>query len=425
MRVLGVIVEYNPFHNGHLYHLEKARELVKPECVVAVMSGNFTQRGEPAIVDKFARAEIALRNGVDLVLELPLVYSIQDAGGFARGSIGILHKLGYVTDIVFGSETADLNSMWKVSEVLFEQPDPFPSLIHRELKKGLSFPNARKMALREYFKMKYGDPEIIKVVESSNDILGIEYLNSILYYNSKINVNLVKRVGASYSDDRYRGRFSSATSIRKEIRKGNLNVLDELPPWSSRIMKREFEYGRGPMFYDDFSKLLLGLMRTMRRDDFKRFYGFSEGLDERFHRFSKMASNIVEFTEMVKTKRFTLSRIRRLSWYPLFKMEKRFVEKSNKLGPQYLRILGFTERGREFLAYVKKRIKIPLVSTPSLYREILKEILKREDDFEVDQSLYLEQFERDLIATNVYSLHFKNEEYRKGERDMKLKVLSI
>ena len=425
MRVLGVIVEYNPFHNGHLYHLEKAKEMVNPDCVVAVMSGNFTQRGEPAIVDKFARAEIALRSGVDLVLELPLVYSIQDAGGFARGSVGILHKLRYVTDLVFGSETADLDSMWRVSEVLFEQPEPFPSLIHRELKKGLSFPNARKMALKKYFKMKHENPDVVRVVESSNDILGIEYLKSIMHYGAKMKVGVIKRIGASYSDERYVGRLSSATSIRKEIKEGNMNVVDELPEWSSRILKREFDAGRGPLFSEDFSKLLLGIMRTMNREDFERFYGFTEGLDERFHRSSRSSSNLREFMETIKTKRFTFSRIRRLMWYPLFKMTKELVEKSNELGPQYLRILGFTGKGREFLSLVKKELRVPLVSTPSLYKEILKYVSKHEDDFDVDETLYLEQFERDIMATNVYSLHFKNERYRKGERDMKLRVISI
>ncbi|MCD6442420.1 MAG: nucleotidyltransferase [Thermotogae bacterium] len=425
MRVLGIIVEYNPFHNGHLYHLDRAKKMVKPDCVVAVMSGNFTQRGEPAIIDKFARAEIALRSGVDLVLELPLVYSIQDAGGFARGSVGILHRLKHVTDLVFGSESADLNSMWSVSKVLFEQPDPFPSLIHKELKKGLSFPNARKNALREYFRIKHDDPEIIRVVESSNDILGIEYLNSILHYGAKIKVEAVKRVGSDYLDERYRGRFSSATSIRREIKEGNLNVLKDLPEWSGKILKREFDAGRGPLFFEDFSSLLLGLMRTMSRDDFKFLYGFTEGLDERFHRFSKFSSNLREFVEMVKTKRFTLSRIRRLTWYPLFKMTKDLIERSNELGPQYIRILGFTEKGRNFLAKIKKKIRIPLISTPSRYREILKYVLKHEDDFDVDPNLFIQQFERDMMATNVYSLHFQNEEFRRGERDMKLRVISI
>lgn len=132
MRVLGIIVEYNPFHNGHLYHLRKAKELVKPDYTVAVMSGSFCQRGEPAIIDKFSRAEIALQNGVDVVFELPFVYALQDAGGFAKGAVWLLEKMNVVTDLVFGSESGNLSFLNKIADVMINQPYPFPEIMREE-----------------------------------------------------------------------------------------------------------------------------------------------------------------------------------------------------------------------------------------------------------------------------------------------------
>jgi len=174
VNVVGIVAEYNPFHNGHLYHMESARKITNCEAVVVAMSGSFCQRGEPAIIDKFSRAEAALQCGADLVLELPFCFAVQDAGGFAKGAVSLLSRTGVVTDIVFGSESGNLEALSKMAHVLVEQPPPFPELIHKELKKGLSFPNARKKALLAFFQTT---SEL-----NSQDVLSIEKSNDILRY---------------------------------------------------------------------------------------------------------------------------------------------------------------------------------------------------------------------------------------------------
>lgn len=429
MKVLGIVVEYNPFHYGHMYHLKKAVERVSPDYIVAVMSGNFVQRGEPSIVDKFARTEMALRNGIDVVIELPLVYSIQDAGGFALGAIGILDRLGVVTDLVFGSESGREDLLEKIADITLSKAKELQKEIKRGIKQGLSFPNARKLALKkltERLDLSL-DSSVIKIIENSNDILGLEYIRALKLYNSTIKFSCIKRVGARYTEESFKGKFSSATSIRKSLKDLNYKVLDNLPDTSKKIIIREFDEGRGPIFYEDMSLLILGIMRTMERKDFSSLYGFVEGLDERFFKFSKQAGDLKKLLEMVKSKRFTFTKLRRLTLYPIFKITEQLIRKSNEYGPQYARILGFTRKGRELLALVKKKSFLPLVSTASLYKKVLVKVLRKDEGKAkfLDENLYLEQFRRDIMATNVYSLFFRNPEYRKGERDMKTQVVKM
>ena len=425
MKVLGVVVEYNPFHNGHLYHLEKAKELIGADFTVAVMSGNFTQRGEPAIIDKFSRAEIALRHGVDVVVELPFVYATQDAGGFAFGAVGVLHKLGLVTDIVFGSESADEEFLIKVAKVLHEQPWRYQEILHVKLKKGLSFPNARKEALVEYFREEGTlNPERVKNIERSNDILGVEYVRAILRYGSDIRFHAIKRVGASYTDEHFRGKFSSATSIRKLVRERAMELVKEaVPEESFRIIEREIREGRAPVFWEDMERVFLARFRLMNREDFEEIYGFTEGLDKRFWDSAKRAGTLREFVEAVKAKRFTFSRIRRLMLYALFGIKPGMMDKANKLGPQYIRVLGFTEKGRKFLSKAKRVAKVPIITTPSLYKKALEEL--DEERHEVDDSLFLWMFDMDIKATMVHTLLIPDPGQRDGERDFKKRVIVL
>ncbi len=420
MKVLGIVVEYNPFHNGHLYHLKKAKEKIKPDFTAAVMSGNFTQRGEPTIVDKYARTEIALSLGVDAVFELPFVYATQDAGGFAFGAIGIFHRSGVVTDIVFGSESSDEEFLSTVAQILYNQPWRYQEILHVKLKQGLSFPNARKEALIEYVKEKnILDPERVRNIEKSNDILGVEYVRSILRYNSKIKFHTIKRVGAGYNDEDFKGKLSSATAIRKMIREGNFELAKKaLPKESSRILEREFSDGRGPVFWHYLDRLFLYKFRVMERDDFKDIYGFVEGLDKRFYEYSRKARSSQEFIEMVKAKRFTYSRLRRMMLYVLFGVTKGFMESVNKYGPQYIRVLGFTEKGRKLLSYMKKTTSIPIITTPSMYEKFLQG-----DDYEINVELYKKMFLYDIKASDVYAILYPCETYREGNVDFKRKII--
>jgi len=422
MKVLGIVVEYNPFHNGHLYHLTEAKRICNPDFTVAVMSGSFTQRGEPAIVDKFARTEIALRCGVDLVLELPTIYAIQDAGGFAFGAISSLAATQVVTDIVFGSESADLEGLEKIAKVLVEQPPLYLRFLHEELKRGHSFPNARRIAIMRYAASeKVFDPSTLKIIERSNDILGLEYIVSAKKLGSDIRFHVVKRVGADYHDGSFKGAFSSATAIRNLIRRGEMEqVQHALPQESFSILRREIEAGRGPVFYEDMERLIMGVFRTLTRDDLREYAGFNEGLDQRFAFYAARSGTLQGFLEAVKAKRFTFSRLRRLSIYPILQIKKDLIEESNSKGPQYLRILGFNEMGRKLLHQMKKVCTVPLITNASNYISVAKETVKKDRFQEFDSILFKRQFELDVRATNLHSLYFSNTEDRSYERDMRL-----
>ncbi len=422
MRVLGVIVEYNPLHHGHLYHLNKAKELVQPDYTLAVMSGNFTQRGEPAVVDKFARTEMALRSGIDVVVELPTVFAIQDAGGFAFGAVSILHNTHVVTDVVFGSESGKIDILKKIAEIIVEEPEDYVEYLHQELKKGLSFPNARRVAIMRYVeKKRILDPTLVDIIARSNDILGLEYLVSAYKLKTSMEFHTIRRIGADYTEQHHRGKYSSATAIRNSIKSQDMEKVKEaVPSQTFEILMREFREGRGPIFYEDLSVLILATFRTLKRSDLSVYTGFNEGLDERFAKYAPRSRDALDLLEKVKAKRFTFSRLRRLSLYPILMMRKDLVNSSNKKGPQYLRILGFTKKGRELLAIIREKALLPHVTNASQYIQVLKKSLKKERFMHIDPSLFIEQFELDVRATNIHSVFFRSEEHRSYERDMRL-----
>lgn len=420
-RVLGLVVEYNPFHYGHLFHLRAAKRITKPDFTVAVMSGNFTQRGEPAVVEKYARAETAVSLGVDLVLELPVVYSLQDAGGFATGAIRTLEHVG-VDELVFGSETGETSLMEGVSEVLIEEPVEYRDRLKFHLKKGHSFPNARKYALRDFIgksdsKLSFRMEELA----SSNNILGLEYLRAIKEIDSSMRPRAIKRKGAAYSDPTHRGRYSSATAVRKLLKLGEVkSVAQSIPKQSLKVLLREIRDGKGPVFAEDTEKFFIPYLRLIPREEYGSIYGFVEGLDARFCGCARGASSLEEFLACVKTKRFTLSRIKRLLYYPAFKFTKSLLESSNKLGPQYVRVLAFNEKGREYLSKIKKTVNVPVIVTPSLWKKTVTSALKRELEFEPD--LLSEQLRRDFLAVSFYSSFYNSSVQRSKGSDLFARV---
>ncbi len=418
MRILGIVVEYNPFHKGHLYHLNEARELVAPEVTIAVMSGNFVQRGEPAIVNKYARCEVALSEGVDLVLEIPAVYAIQDAGGFALGSVWTLEHLG-VTDIVFGSETADLKMLETTAGVLILEPPDYKESLKAYLKDGLSFPNARKFALRDYLAREFGAlSERIEEIGRSNNILGLEYITAIKLLGSNMKPGVVKRVGADDTEKVFTGEFSSATAIRQMIRSDEWNkVALSVPAKSMEILRKEIAAGRGPVFPERIQDLLVPFARATPREDLSRLYGFSEGLDARFKSCADNSTTLEEFVDCVKTKRFTRTRICRTILNAVFSIRPRLVEKSRALGPQYLRVLGFNEKGRAFLSDVKKQLSIPMITTPSLWKKLLKK--SQRDGPDIDVELFKEQLFLDFRASSLYAFLCPQRSAIKGIMDFK------
>ena len=257
--VLGIIAEYNPFHNGHLYHILKSKEITKDDYVIAVMGGNFTQRGESSIVDKWTKAEMALAGGVDLVIELPTLYSVSSAENFADGAIKILNSLKVVDHISFGSECKELNKLNIIANILYEESKEFKTILSEELQKGISFPKARENAVINYLK----DKSYLNILSEPNNILAIEYLKSLKKHRSKIKPVLVPRKNSGHLNLDYTGTISSATSIRNMIKTGNTkNLKDALTPSSYTILRDEINQGHFIRDFSEFEKTILYNLRT-------------------------------------------------------------------------------------------------------------------------------------------------------------------
>ncbi|WP_456398438.1 nucleotidyltransferase [Mesoaciditoga sp.] len=408
MKVLGIIVEYNPLHNGHLHHLKSAIKMTKADYVIAVMSGNFVQRGEPAIVDKFARTRMALKAGVDVVFEIPTIYAIQDASGFATGSIWTLNAMNIITDVVFGSESNNISALSKIADLIIDEPEEYRKRLKKHLKEGLSFPNARRYAICESI------PDVnSEEIKQSNNILGVEYLVALKKLNSKIKVGTIRRIGASYNSNSIASPIPSATAIRRAI--FEKRELKGMPSFSVNILEEEFKKGRGPLFLENFFEIAKIKMLMLSRDGMETLYGFNEGIAKR------MMDNLDKpsleaFLSSVKTKRFTLTRIKRRILYTLLDVKRDLVLDSNEFGPQYLRVLGFKERGRKVLRKISDRCSIPLISNLSRFNEFL-------DKRSVNVPLAREQMSLDVKATDLYSLFFKENKEKKLHRDFQRLVI--
>ena len=235
-RVLGIIAEYNPFHNGHLYHIARSRQETNAQYVIAVISGNFVQRGNTSIINKWTKARMALLNGVDLVIELPTIYSISSAENFAEGAIKIFNSLGIVDTISFGMETSDIATLNNIANVLYNEPKEYVTILSHELKKGNSFPKARENALLMYLNdiKRYAN-----VLSGSNNILGIEYLKAMRRTKSTITPIGIKREKVLYNDKYIVDEFASATAIRKMLMTKELNDISKVMPRNSYLLLGE------------------------------------------------------------------------------------------------------------------------------------------------------------------------------------------
>ncbi|MEG2775125.1 MAG: nucleotidyltransferase family protein, partial [Acetivibrio sp.] len=254
MKITGVIVEYNPFHNGHQYHLQKARELTGADFIVAIMSGDFVQRGTPAVTDKYTRAHMALLNGADVVYELPSVYATASAETFAYGAVSHLNALGNIDFLCFGCESLDFSLMNNVAKILVEEPEEYRVLLRKKLAEGFSYPIARKTSLLPLLP-DYPQKELLSFLESSNNILGIEYMKALYRMHSSIKPFLLKREGALYQAEElpFTSFFPSATALRKTYREtSSLADFQNYVPQNVLSLLAESENRCFPMDIDDF-----------------------------------------------------------------------------------------------------------------------------------------------------------------------------
>ncbi|MBZ4683721.1 MAG: hypothetical protein PWP46_1209 [Fusobacteriaceae bacterium] len=350
MKATGIIVEYNPFHNGHKYHIEKAREMNKENIIIAVMSGNFLQRGEPAILNKWIRTEMALLNGVDIVVELPVFYSTKSAEIFAEGAVKILDSLN-VENIVFGSEAGEIVELEKIASLHFDKK--FQELIKNKLKKGISYPNAFNEALFEY-----GISQELK----PNNILGVEYIKAGKKIKSSVKFQTIKREKVEFYGEEIKGKITSATNIRKLIINNDIEKIKEVIPENcSHLIINNIEK---IVTLDDFYPYIRYEIIN-NYEKLKNIKDIEEGLENRLYNVALNSNNLIEFLENIKTKRYTTSRIRRILISILLGMY------GKEYNLDYVKILGFTENGRKYLNYIKNNCKIEFITNIKNIKENL------------------------------------------------------
>ncbi|MED1810166.1 nucleotidyltransferase [Bacillus subtilis] len=366
MKAVGLVVEYNPFHNGHLYHAQTAKRQTGCDTAVAVMSGHFLQRGEPAVVSKWARTKMALQSGVDLVIELPYLYAVQKADIFARGSVSILNELECEA-LFFGSENGDIKPFLETAQLIDEHKHILNDRIKEELKKGASYPAAAASAFSSIL-----HTESALDLSKPNNILGYQYVTSILTGGYPMKPYTTARISSDYHDaDLPEGEnhIASATSIRKAMTGQNLEACFRfLPAASARELaayRKSFGLWHTPESYFSYLKYSLS---TVTAQELQQVYEVEEGLEHRILRSIRKSSSYQEFMELLKTKRYTWTRLQRMNTHILTRTKKQDMQKllDNDKVP-YIRLLGMTKKGQAYLSEKKKALSVPLVSKLSSF----------------------------------------------------------
>ena len=359
MNITGIITEYNPFHNGHKFHLEESKKQTKSDGTICIMSGNFVQRGGPAIIDKWKRTEMALNNGVDLIIELPTFYAVYSAEFFAKGAVSILNSLNIVNNLFFGSEIGDAKALSEIAKTLISEDERFQNILKENLSLGLTFAKAREKSLIEYL----NSSEINNIITSSNNILGIEYIKAILKLNSSINPVALKREGSNYNDKSLSQTFSSATSIR-EVLKNTSNIEDLkniIPLESYEVFSKLQEQDYRFTFEEEMFKYIKYKIQT-NCVNFNNLYEVTEGLDNKIIKEISSSNSLHEFILKIKSKRYTYSKISRILTHIYLGLDNddfKDIANENNL---YVRVLGFNKTGREILSLIKANSSIPLIT---------------------------------------------------------------
>lgn len=408
MKIVGLITEYNPFHAGHLYHMERAKELTGADGILAVMSGDFVQRGAPAIMPKHLRVQMALNAGADVVIELPACFACASAEYFAAGAVSILNQLGCIDSVCFGSECGDVSLLERIAHISEDEPDEYRSLLQSLLRAGNSFPRARQMALQNYLK----DDSMTDVLTHPNNILGIEYIKALISNGSNITPYTITRQDSSYHDEQLAQKYSSASAIRRYIRE--LNNPEEFAALSTHIPENCFDilketfHKRYPILPNDFSLLLKYKLLHETSESLMNYLDITEDIANRIINRRNEYISYEQFCDILKTKDITHSRISRCLLHVLLNITSEDMKQYKDSGfCQYARLLGFRRNNQELLGELKKHSHIPLITkltnTGSLGEAGLKMLKK---DIEASD-LY------ESVVTDKFGTEFVNE-YRKN-----------
>lgn len=383
MKAVGLVTEYNPFHNGHLYHLNKAMELTGADISVAVMSGDFVQRGEPAVLDKYVRASMALNSGVNLVVELPVNYAVSSAESFAAGALKVLNYIK-ADSIAFGSESGDIERLSKLAHILCDNEDTLYNEISKYTANGISYAAARQKTVE-----KLTDKDTAAMLTSSNNILAVEYLKAIIKNNYAIKPYTIKRQGDDYNDTDIRSDYASATALRGNLKADNISKY--IPVKAGLILSSNTNY----IYPDDITEALftrlLDILFASSYDKnvfIENVMKYPDVNKEIAGRLYKSAMDMITRTvpqgaeskdngvfsfgslcEHIKTKEVPLSRIKRVLVRITLGLDKKHMEKY--ANEPYVRVLGFDKKGQEYLSYIRKTVEVPLITKTADYKEML------------------------------------------------------
>ncbi len=394
MNNIGIIAEYNPFHNGHLYHLSESRVKGRADNIVVIMSGNFMQRGEPAVFDKWIRAEMAVKGGADLVIELPFIFACNNAEYFAYGAVKILSALNMISTISFGSESGSLNELWDLSNFLSKESDEFRKKIKEKLDEGISYPKARFETVKDLNGEKAAD-----LLTEPNNILAVEYMKQLIQQNSHMKAMTFARKGEAH--------HQSATFIRNALAgdKSDAKIKKLLPPSTLEVMKN---CGQSPVTdSENLFPLIMYRILISTENELSEILSSGEGLENRL---KKATINSRSFEDLIKTvlsKRYTETRIRRMLVHTLISLERNDFFRMKAENNLYARVLAFSPQGARLLREMKKSedTQIPVITN------INKEADRKKPLWEV--------LKYDIVASDIYNLSCYGNIYDRSDHIMK------
>ena len=421
MNILGLVVEYNPFHNGHLYHLEKSKELTNATHTVAIMRGNFLQRGDPALFDKYTRAKAAVDNGVDLVIELPTLFACQSAEIFSHGAICTLNSLNCIDSVCFGSEVGNIDILYTIANILVNEPDDFKVKLKNYLKEGMLFPTARSNALFDYIShnnlVNISKEDLLNILNSSNNILGIEYIKSIIKLSSNIKPYTITRIKSEYNSEQIDSSICSATAIRKSLKdNNNIELLSNvIPNKTYNVIKDSIENNFNPMFDESYFDILSSIV-LRDFEHLNKYFDVNEGIENKIYQSIFTSSSLPDLHNLIKSKRYTLTKIKRILNNILLGITKDDVNlvKNIDIVP-YVRVLAFNNKGREIIKSIKNNSDINIINKFSKV------------SFELDDNKFKTLINYDIKATNIYNLiYYKNNKHLlKGPMDYYLSPIYV
>ena len=409
-KVVGIIAEYNPFHNGHSYHIQNTKAQTGADFVVAVMTGNFTQRGNTSVINKWEKAKMALNGDADLVIELPTIYSVSSAENFANGAVKILNELGIVDTISFGMEADDISTLNNIANVLVNEPPEYKAILEHELSKGNSFPKARENALMMYLNdiKRYAN-----VVKGSNNILAIEYLKALKKQKSSIVPFGVKREKVYYNSTKIIDEYASATGIRNLLLHNQIEEVRKVVPAKSySILLNNLRQGTYVLDIIAYNDEIIYKLRSMTVKQIANLPDVSEGLEYLIKDVSNKTNNLIELINGIKSKRYTQTRIQRILLYALLGITKKDMEMSKKITP-YIRVLGCSEKGKILLSQINSKAKV--ITSLKKY-----EVSNKNKRFCIGKQKALNRMlEIDKTATDIYTIGYKKDskaglDYTKG-----------